>query len=120
MISKVHVPIFGERGAQFVPGITSIGEDVTQPREGLAYAGKDVGRTVAILHIGGMNDGSNEQALRVSDDVAFAALDFCACVKSPWAATFRRLHALAIDDTRAGRSFPTHCFTRHQQQGVVD
>ena len=31
---------FGERGAQFVPGISPIGEDVTQPREGLADAGK--------------------------------------------------------------------------------
>ena len=77
-------------------------------------------RTVAILDIGGVNDGPNEQALCISDDMAFAALDLLAGVKSPWAATFRRFHALAIDDTRARRSFPTHRFTRHQQQGVVD
>lgn len=111
---------FGERVAQFVSGISPIGEDVTQPREGLADAGKDIRRTVAILDIGGVNDGPDQQALRVSNDVALATFDLLARVKAPWAATFCRFHTLAIDDTRAGRSFPTYRFTRHQQQSVVD
>lgn len=79
---------FGERGAQFVPGISPNGENVAQPREGLADAGKDVGRTVAILDIGGVNDSPDQQALRVCDDMVFAALDRLACVKSPWVRHF--------------------------------
>ncbi len=60
-----------------------------------------------------LNDGTDQQALRVCDDVPFATLDLLARVKAPWAATFCRFHTLAIDDTRAGRSFPTHRFTCH-------
>lgn len=75
---------------------------------------------LAVQIIGGVNDGPDEQALRVSDDVPFATLDRFTGVKAPWAATFCRFHALVIDSTRAGRSFLTHCFTCHQQQGVVD
>lgn len=45
---------------------------MTQPREGLANAGKDVGRIVAIFDVGGVNNSPNEQPLRVSDDMAFA------------------------------------------------
>ena len=111
---------FGERGSEFVAGIAAIGEHVPQPWEAVSDAGEHIRCAVAILDISGVNDGANQQALRVGDDMAFAPLDLLARVEAPWAAAFRRFHALAVDHARAGGGFSTHCLTGHQQQRVID
>ena len=108
-------PNFGERGTEFVPGIAAIGEDVTQPREAVADAGEDIWCAVAILDIGGVHDGRDQQALRVGEDMTLAALDLFAGVESPWTSAFRRFHALAIDDSCTGRGLTPHRFACHQQ-----
>jgi hypothetical protein len=60
------------------------------------------GCAVAVLDIGGVNDGSDQQALRVGDDMALSALDLLARIKAPRPAAFRGFHALAVDHARAG------------------
>lgn len=57
--------------------------------------------SVAILHIGGMDDGSHHEALCVGDDVPLAADKLLSRVKTPGSTTFRRLHALALSITPA-------------------
>jgi choline dehydrogenase len=77
-------------------------------------------RAVTVLDIGGVNDRSDQQALRVGDDMTLPALDLLAGVKAPWPAAFRGFHALTIDHARAGRSLSARRLTGHQQQGMVD
>ena len=97
---------FGECGAEFVPGIAPIGEDVAQPREAVTDAGEHIGRAaVAILNIGGVNDGPDEQSLRVGEDMTLAALDLLAGVEASRTAAFRRFHALTIDDAALEEAF---------------
>ena len=82
-------------------GIGTVGEDVTQPGEGVADGREHRGGAVAILDVGGVDLSGNQQACGVGEDVAFAALDLLARVKAPWTAAFRGLDRLAVDD--AGR-----------------
>ena len=86
----------------------------------MADAGEDIRRAVTVLDIGSVNDRSDQQALRVGDDMTLPALDLLAGVKAPWPAAFRGFHALTIDHARAGRSLSARCLTGHQQQGMVD
>jgi hypothetical protein len=82
MISSVHWPMadFGQRRAQLVAGIAAIGEDMAQPGEAMPDAGEHVGCAVAVLHIGGMDDRPDEEALGIGDDVALPPLDLLARV----------------------------------------
>jgi len=90
-------PVPGERGGQLVTGKTAIGEDMAQPREQIADRGQQARRPVAILNVGGMDLCRHQMSRGVGDDVALAALDFFAGVKTARAAAFRRLGGLAID-----------------------
>lgn len=48
-----------------------------------------------------MHDDHQEQAQRVNDDMPFAAHHFFSAVKAPFAARFRGLDGLTINDARA-------------------
>ena len=62
-------------------------------------AGEHIGCAVAVLDIGGVDDGSDQKALRVGDDMALSALDLFTRIIAPWPATFRGFDALAVDHT---------------------
>ena len=49
----------------------------------MSDAGENIGCAVAILDIGSVNDGSDEQALRVGDDMALSTLDLLARIITP-------------------------------------
>lgn len=74
---------------------------------------------VAVLNVGGV-DPCCKQTARVGEDMTLAALDLLARVKAPWAAAFRGLHPLAVDDhgRRAGLA-PLGLARRHKQT-VID
>jgi hypothetical protein len=67
---------FGQRLAEFVGRTTAVGEDMAQPREAVADAGEHVGCAVAILDAGGVDDGCDQKALRVGEDMALLPLIF--------------------------------------------
>ncbi len=59
-----------EGGAQFFPCTATVGEHMAQPRETMPESAKDAGRTVAVLHAGRTDDGEQQKAEQVGDDVA--------------------------------------------------
>lgn len=83
-----------------VPRITTIGEDVPQPRIEPADRSQYAGATITVLDIGWMHEETNQIALRVGYNVAFAPLDLFAGVVAARAAAFRGFHRLAVDDAR--------------------
>lgn len=54
----------GERAAQFLSGISSIGKDMTQPREAAADRRQHIDGAVTILDIGGMDEDEDQQSRR--------------------------------------------------------
>lgn len=80
---------------QLRPGIAAIGEDMAQPRPRFENGLQDSWRAVAVLNVGGMDDEPDQQAERVNDDVALAAHDLLAGIKTPDSAAFGGLDRLA-------------------------
>ena len=111
---------FGERRPQLVACITAIGEDMAQPREAVTDAGEHIGRTVAILHISGVDHGPDKEALGVGDDMPLPAFDLLSCVIAPWPATFSGLDALAVDHPGAGTGLSPFADADRHQQIMVD
>ncbi len=106
--------------AQFISGITTIGEDVAQPGIARADRSKDAWSAVAILNAGFMHDESDQISLGIGDDVALAALDFLACVKAPWATAFRGFHRLAVNHSGRRARLSTSRLARRYHEGVVE
>src|SRR5438105_2644605 len=59
---------FGKGSLQLWPGIGAISEEVGQPREQRAYRFDDEHRAIAVLHIGRVDFGADQQAACVGDD----------------------------------------------------
>jgi hypothetical protein len=58
----------GESLRQFVAGIGTIGEEVAQPGEEIVNGFDDERGAIAVLNIGGVNLGADEEANRIGDD----------------------------------------------------
>lgn len=101
-LDNVEHPIadFGLRRAEFVSGITAIDKDMTQPLEAVPDAGEHFGHAVAILNIGSVDNGTDEEALGVRQDLALPAVDLLARVIAPWPSGFRDLDALGLESQR--------------------
>ena len=56
----------------------AIGEQVPQPREAIDDLGEEQGRSVAVLDVSGVDQGVDQIALGIGQDVALAALDLLA------------------------------------------
>jgi len=67
-----------DRGLEFVPGISAIGEDMAQPGEPKSDGLEDIDCAVAVLNVRGMNQDEHQKAAGVSDDMPLAALHFLA------------------------------------------
>ena len=64
--------------AELVASITAIGEQVSQPGEAVDDLGEQQWRAIAILDVGGVDQGVNQIALGVGKDMALAPLDLLA------------------------------------------
>jgi hypothetical protein len=60
--------------------IAAIGEESRQEREGAEQGRHQQRSSVAVLDVGGVDDGAHQQALRVDQDVALLAVDLLAGV----------------------------------------
>jgi hypothetical protein len=78
----------GDRFAQLRPeprtGIAAIGEQPFKERPAPEQRGEQQNAAVAVLNIGGMHDGMQDQAERVDQDMALLAVDLLARVIARW------------------------------------
>ncbi len=79
-----------------------VGEQGLQPRDLGARLGHHWRSAIAVLHAGGGDRHSQQQAQRVDDEVALAAVDFLAGVTAGVAALGGAARALRVDDGRGG------------------
>src|SRR5487761_372696 len=111
---------FGEASFEFGTGIAAVSEHMFQPRiegfDGFEYGG----RPIAVLNAGMMNDGADEVADCIRDDVALAPLDLLSGVEPACATGFGCLDRLTVDHTGCGRSLASGHFPRCHDQGVID
>jgi len=71
---------FCEGILEFRPLIASVGEKLPQKEMHFERGGKQQDAAIAILDIGGMNDGVEQQTQGVYENVALLALDLFACI----------------------------------------
>src|SRR5580698_2644701 len=81
----------GDRIGELTTAIDAISKDVRQRGEAAPQRTKQRHLAVNILDVGRLNQKRQRQALRVGDNVPFAAFDALKHVKAARAATFRRL-----------------------------
>ena len=105
--------------AQLVAGIATIGEQVSQPREAMDDLGEQKRRAVTILDIGGVDDGMDQIALGVGQDMALAAFDLLAGIIAARTTALGGLDALAVDDAGAGRGFAAMDLAHGHQQRMI-
>ena len=80
-----------ELGQDFANGLVeeralvgAVGEQLLQKRKQAKERGQQKNSSVAILNIGGMHDGMQQQSLGVDENVSLLALDQLACVEPRW------------------------------------
>ena len=105
--------------AQLVAGIATIGEQVPEPREPVDDLGEQQRRPVTVLDIGSVDEGMDQIALGIGQDMALAAFDLFAGIIAARTAALGRLDALAVDDAGAWRGLATLGLARDHQQRMV-
>src|SRR4249919_1366399 len=91
-----------ERVGQLLAAIDTVSKDMAQLRKQRPDIFQQRHRAVNILNVGRVHLHGKQQAIRIGNDVAFSSLHLLTRIKPAWTATFRGLHALAVDDTRRG------------------
>ena len=100
--------------------LSAIVEEVAQPRETADDFRQQQRRPVAVLDVGGVDQGVDEVALGVGKDMPLATLDLLARVIAARTAAFRRFDAPSIDYSGAGRSLAAVHLARDHQQVMVE
>jgi len=119
-ISEAVSGLSEQRRGQFLAGIGTVGEEVAQPRKEIVDRGDDEGSAVAVLDVGAMQFGSDQQAGGVGDKMTLAAFDFLRCIETARPAGFGGFDRLTIDDAGRGARLATNRFARLQQQLEID
>ena len=100
--------------------VGGIGKQVLEPGKAPANSGADQPEAVTVLHAGGMDDPSQRQARRIGEEMTLAPIDLLAGVEPAWAAGFRRLDALTVDDRRRRLDLAPGPLPRCHEQGGLD
>lgn len=100
---------------EFIAGIASVREHITQPREAADDFGKHQRRPITVLDVGCVDHGVDELTFGIGQNVALATLGFLTRVVATRAATFRRYHALAVDHPSTGRCLTAVRLSYHHQ-----
>ena len=64
------------------PLVACIREDALDERKQTACRAQHLAGTIAILHVGGVDDHTQQQAERIDEDVALAPRDLLACIET--------------------------------------
>ena len=70
----------GDDLLHFWPLVACIREDAFDEGKQTARRAQHLAGTIAILHVGGVDDHAQQQAERVDEDVTLAPRDFLACI----------------------------------------
>lgn len=105
---------------EFTSGIAAIGEDVTESGEAGADIGEHQRRAVTVLYIGSMDNGMDQIAIGISDDMALATLHLLTRIIAAYPATLGGFNRLAVDHTGTGRGFAALFHTRALQEIMID
>lgn len=89
---------------QLRAGITTVSEDMSQPRPAPENGLEDGRRAVAILNIGAVNHEADHQSNCIDDNMTLASVDLLARVIARNSAAFRGFQALTIDHTAEGEA----------------
>src|SRR5581483_6742940 len=73
-----------------------------------------------VLNVGRVHLHGEQRAACIGNDVALAPFHSLARVKPAWAATFRGLHTLAVDDSSRGSALASCRSARALDQGTID
>jgi hypothetical protein len=73
-ISSVHLPSPAIAVSSFSPALAAIGKDRVQPREKMTDRGRQVGRAIAVLDIGGVHLCADQMAVGIGDNVRLRPL----------------------------------------------
>ena len=111
---------FGETSIEFGTGIAAGSEYMPQPGIQGFDGFEHVGRPIPILYAGMMNDGADEVADCIRDDVALAPLDLLSGIEPTRPAGFGGLDRLTVDHTGCGRRPASGHFPRLHDQDVID
>src|SRR5215471_5430643 len=93
----------GDRVEQFVTAIDAISEDVPQLGKCETERFQKRHRAVIVLNVGGVHLDGEQRNIGIGDDVALTPFHLLSHIKPAWAATFRGLNALAVDNAGRGR-----------------
>ena len=77
----------------------AVGEEMTQPGKQLVDGRDDQSGAVAILDIGGVHLGADQQTASISHNVTLTAFDLLGCIVTTRPAALGRLDRLTVDDT---------------------
>ena len=111
---------FGETSIEFGTGIAAGSEYMPQPGIQGFDGFEHVGRPIPILYAGMMNDGADEVADCIRDDVALAPLDLLAGIEPTRPAGFGGLDRLTVNHPGCGRRLASSHFPRLHDQDVID
>ena len=93
---------------------------MAEPREAETDRLEDIGRAVAVLNVGSVDEDEQQKAAGIGDDMPLATLHFLACIIAGNAATFRGFDRLAVDDASCRTGFPASLLARRHHQQVID
>ncbi len=83
-------------------GVGLIGEDGFDPREEPSHGANHPLGAVAVLDVGGVDHGDQQEANGIDQDVSLPALDLLGRVIARNAAVFRDFHRLTVDHRGRG------------------
>jgi len=99
-------------------GVTTVRPDELEPRKVSGNPHHDQLRAISVLNGGYVYDYCKQESHRVDHDVTLATIDFLSCVITVRATCLGGLHALTVNDGRAGASVPTGTNSQSDAQEV--
>src|SRR5271167_1352299 len=100
--------------------VDAVSEEVSQPRKQLMDGLDDKRGTIAILDIGGVHLGTNQQTRSIGHNVTLTAVNLLGRVVATRPTALGGLDRLTVDDPRRWARFTARRFARPHQQLEID
>src|SRR5882724_2685168 len=111
---------FGESFGQVGAVVDTVGEEMAQPGKQLVDGLNNQHGTIAVLDIGGVHLGTNQQTRSIGHNMTLAAFDLLCRIVNTRPAALGRLYPFTFDDPRRWAGFTTRRLARLQQQLEID
>src|SRR6266850_1526192 len=111
---------FGESFGQVGAVVDTVGEEMAQPGKQLVDGLNDQHGTIAILDIGGVNLGTDQQSASIGHNVALTPFDLLGRIVTTRPTALSGLGRLTVDDPCRWARFAPRRFAGLQQQCKID